>query len=156
MIHSPAVALISLAVAAQGAWAGTWYVDSTVPNAGDGRSWTGAFRFLQDALYERYLTAGDEIRVAAGTYLPDRFVGVPNGSGDLTLSFDLRPGVAVYGGFPPGGGSFATRDPAAWPTVLSGDVLGLSQDSFEGCGDAEAGAADCFTATPGITGCATE
>ena len=129
MIRSPAVVLISLAVAAQGAWAETWYVDATVSNPGDGRSWSGAFRFLQDALYEPDLAANDEIRVAAGTYLPDRYATAPYGTGDLTESFDLRPGVAVYGGFPPGGGPFASRDPAAWPTVLSGDILEL--DSFE-------------------------
>ena len=104
MNRSPAVVLISLAVAAQGAQAETWYVDATVSNPGDGRSWSGAFQFLQDALYEPDLAANDEIRVAAGTYLPDRYATAPYGTGDLTESFDLRPGVAVYGGFPPGGG----------------------------------------------------
>ncbi len=128
-------------------------MDIAVPTPGDGRSWSGAFQFLQDALHEPDLAAGDEIRVAAGTYLPDRFAGDQNGNGDLTESFDLRPGVAVYGGFPPGGGSLATRDPASWPAILSGDILGLSQDAYESCGDAEGGGADCFTATPGITGC---
>ena len=151
MTRSPAVVLISLAVAAQGARAETWYVDAAVPDPGDGRSWSGAFEFLQDALYEPDLAPGDEIRVAAGTYLPDRFAGAPFGTGDLAESFELRPGVAVYGGFPPGGGPFASRDPAAWPTVLSGDILGL--ESFEGCGEPDAGGGDCFTATPGVTGC---
>ncbi len=153
MVRYSAVALISLAVAAPGALAETWFVDIAVLKPGDGRSWSGAFQFLQDALHEPDLAAGDEIHVAAGTYLPDRFAGDQNGSGDLTESFDLRPGVAVYGGFPPGGGSFSTRDPASWPSILSGDVLGLAQDAYESCGDAEGGAANCFTATPGITGC---
>ena len=111
MIRYPAVIVVSLAVAAPGAWAETWFVDVAVPTPGNGRSWSGAFQFLQDALHESDLAAGDEIHVAAGTYLPDRFAGSPNGTGDLTDSFDLRPGVAVYGGFPPGGGPFATRDP---------------------------------------------
>ncbi len=153
MIRYPAVALISLAVAAPGALAETWFVDIAVLKPGDGRSWSGAFQFLQDALHEPDLAAGDEIRVAAGTYLPDRFAGAQNGTGDLTESFDLRPGVAVYGGFPPGGGPFATRDPASWPAILSGDILGLSRDAYESCGDADGGGADCFTATPGTTGC---
>ena len=139
MIRFSAVVLISLVVAAPGALAETWFVDAAVSKPGDGRSWSGAFQFLQDALHEPDLAAGDEIRVAAGTYLPDRFAGAQNGTGDLTESFDLRPGVAVYGGFPPGGGSFLTRDPEAWPAILSGDVLGLSQDAYDSCGDAEGG-----------------
>ncbi len=153
MIRYAAVVLISLAIAAPGALAETWFVDIAVTKPGDGRSWSGAFRFLQDALHEPGLSAGDEIHVAAGTYLPDRFAGAQNGTGDWTESFDLRPGVAVYGGFPPGGGPFATRDPASWPAVLSGDILELPQDMFESCADPDGGAADCFTATPGITGC---
>ena len=52
-----------------------WHVDSEVAVAGDGRSWAGAFRHLQDALTHGELAAGDEIWVAAGAYYPDRTAG---------------------------------------------------------------------------------
>ncbi len=53
--------------------------------------------------------------VAAGTYTPTTGT-------DRTVSFVLKSGVAVYGGFPDGGGTFAQRDWNANPTILSGDI----------------------------------
>ena len=80
------VVVISLAVATPAARADTWFVDAAIANPGDGRSWSGAFQFLQDALHEFDLAAGDAIHVAAGTYLPDRYAGSQNGSAGSTGS----------------------------------------------------------------------
>jgi len=41
--------------------------------------------------------AGNEVWVAAGTYIPDH--------SDSTISFNLKSGVAIYGGFPVAGGT---------------------------------------------------
>ncbi len=93
-----------------------WYVK---PGAAGGTcaSWDTACD-LHQALAEA--GTGYEIWAAEGTYLPD-----PTGLEDpLTATFQLKSGVALFGGFPSGGGSWEQRDPAAHPTTLSGDFLG--------------------------------
>src|SRR5262249_48040230 len=57
---------------------------------GDGLSWVGAHQSLQTALAAAQ--PGDEIWVAAGIYKP-------SDSLDRTVSFALKSGVAIYGGF---------------------------------------------------------
>src|SRR5690606_15340852 len=88
------------------------YVDADAPAGGDGRSWASAFKYLRDALDAAAPPA--EIRVAAGEYKPDRTAALPNGDGNRIATFQLKSGLAVYGGFPPGGGdgSFYARNPA--------------------------------------------
>jgi predicted outer membrane repeat protein len=59
--------------------------------------------------------AGDELWVARGVY-------IPTASTDQTISFALRSGLALYGGF---AGSETSRDQRNWAvnvTVLSGDI----------------------------------
>jgi hypothetical protein len=55
------------------------YVDVDAPVSGSGNAWCDAFTDLQDAL--AIAQAGDEIRIAAGTYTPDQ------GTGDFLMSF---------------------------------------------------------------------
>jgi predicted outer membrane repeat protein len=64
---------------------------------------------------------GDEIWVAAGTYKPTAEHG---GSGGRYKSFQMKNGVALYGGFDPSVGdtAFKDRDWEANPTILSGDL----------------------------------
>jgi len=81
----------------------------------DGTSWATAYVDLQQAL--AVAGEGDEIWVAAGTY-------TPGPSDDSISSFQLRDGVALYGGFAGGETSGASRDRAAQETILSGDVGG--------------------------------
>ena len=84
----------------------------TTAGTGDGSDWTTQAAGLQSALTDTNCT---EIWVAKGVY-------TPGASPDD--SFNIRPGVAVYGGF---GGTETTRDardPAANVTILSGDIDG--------------------------------
>jgi len=100
----------------------TVYVDAGTPLGGDGSSWNGAYRFLQDALW----TADpcDQIWVAEGLYQPDRYAADPCGTGWWRATFQLVDGVEIYGGFPAGGGDWDSRDPCIYETILSGDLAG--------------------------------
>jgi hypothetical protein len=93
----------------------TIYVDSSAPGpAHDGASWTTAWIDLQQALSAA--GNGDEIRVADGTYKPTL-------STDRTVSFQLKTGVSVRGGYPGYGAADPNvREPASFVTVLSGDI----------------------------------
>ena len=102
----------------QSAWAGTLYVDAS--KSGDGSSWANAYASLQTALGAAI--SGNEVLVATGTYYPTTET-------DRTISFQLANGIAIYGGYPTGGG---TRDWNAHVTTLSGD---LNQDDVPDFGN---------------------
>ncbi|MCH8217366.1 MAG: right-handed parallel beta-helix repeat-containing protein [Planctomycetes bacterium] len=90
------------------------HVDALAAGSNDGSSWADAFTDLQTALATSI--SGDEIWVASGTYAP------AGPDGDRAATFQLVSGVGVYGGF---SGTEAVRDrrnPAAYVTVLSGDL----------------------------------
>ena len=92
-----------------------FFVDWDAVGANTGASWTDAFTDLQSALSAA--VSGDEIWVAAGTYRPDGA-----SPGDRYLSFALKSGVAVYGGF---AGTETARDQRDWTsnlTSLSGEI----------------------------------
>jgi hypothetical protein len=57
------------------------FVDEDAAPGGNGLTWGTAYRFLQDALVEAAASGGavNEIRVAQGTYVPDRDEAHPNG-----------------------------------------------------------------------------
>ncbi|AXE21995.1 hypothetical protein DR864_29460 (plasmid) [Runella rosea] len=93
---------------------GVWFVNASVSVSGSGRSWDCAFKDLQQALAAA--GSGDQIWVAAGTYKP-------TSSTDRTISFVMKNGVAIYGGFPNSGDpTFADRNWATNVTTLSGDI----------------------------------
>lgn len=94
------------------------YVDSSANGANNGSSWINAFKHLQDALAQASGT--DQIWVAKGLYKPDRGKNVVKG--DRAAAFVLKKGVAVYGGFPSGGGDFKDINPQINKTILSGDL----------------------------------
>lgn len=88
------------------------YVDDSAGPGGDGLSWETPFPDLQQALADA--SAGDEIWVAAGLYTPS--------DNDATLSFEMRSGVALYGGFSGVETSRGQRDWTTHETILSGDI----------------------------------
>jgi hypothetical protein len=91
----------------------THYVKWNATGTNDGSSWANAYTDLQPALAAA--SSGDEIWVAAGTYKP-------TSTTDRTISFNLKNGVAIYGGFAGTEPSRAQRNPQTNLTVLSGDI----------------------------------
>lgn len=93
-----------------------WFVDANVQFGEDiGISWEHAFRSLQKAIDNA--KAGDYILVASGTYRPNTLT-------DRNLSFRLKKGVKIYGGFnnqvePQ---SVKEGDPVQNPTILTGNI----------------------------------
>ncbi len=101
------------------------FVDDDAPPGGDGSGWSAAFRHVQDALATAQRMGQAEIRVAQGRYLPDRDAGSPTGTGDRLAAFRLLDGVTLLGGHAGlGAADPDERDPARFPSVLSGDLSG--------------------------------
>jgi hypothetical protein len=98
--------------------AGILYV--TPDGTGDCSSWVNAC-ILQTALTNA--TGGDDIWVAAGTYKPTT-------STSPFMSFVLKNGVAVYGGFDGTESLVTQRDPEINITILSGDI-GVEGDNSD-------------------------
>ena len=114
------IALVVItAFGASSAHAGTLYVNASAnTGANDGSSWSNAFQGsggLQSAL--AIAATGDQIWVAQGTYLPAS-------NGDRAISFVLKSGVAIYGGFAGTETYLSRRDPVVHVTTLSGDLNG--------------------------------
>lgn len=101
----------------------------------DGKSWATAYRSLQRGLDHAW-KCGGEVWAANGTYQPTE-------SGERSISFQLRSGVAVYGGF---GGTETQREQRNWhnnATILDGKS---SYHVLIGCDHAQL---DGFTITGG-------
>ncbi len=99
-----------------------WYVNDDGAAGNGCMSWSDACPDLQTALGRA--VAGDEIWVAVGTY-------APSASGDRAATFQLKSGVALYGGFAGTEALRSERDWATYVTVLSGDIgtLGVVTDN---------------------------
>lgn len=91
------------------------YVNHSAAGNNDGTTWTDAYTDLKNAITN---TASGEIWVAQGTYTPD--------ATDNTISFSMKNGIAIYGGFSGLGTEtiLSDRDFATYLTILSGDLLG--------------------------------
>ncbi len=90
--------------------AGVRYAKPVASGSGDCSTWANAC-ILQDALTGA--VSGEEIWAAAGTYKPGTF---------RSDTFQLKNGVAVYGGFAGTETLRSQRNPMANLTVLSGDI----------------------------------
>jgi len=127
-----AVAWLVLALGGSGSAAGQTilYVDPGAVGANDGSSWSDAFVTLQDGLARAaQLAPPVEVRVAQGVYRPDQ--GAGQTPADRQATFTLRSGVALRGGYAGNGAPAAgARNPEAYPTILSGDLLGNDQPNW--------------------------
>ncbi|MFP4157731.1 MAG: DUF1565 domain-containing protein [Opitutales bacterium] len=117
-----ALFLLALLSAAVPLPAATIFVDTDQPisDSYDGSSWSSAYRTLQGALAQA--TDGDEIWIAEGIYYPNDLEDGSNAF-DVTDTFSIPDGVALYGGFGGNENSRGEADPAARPTILDGDLV---------------------------------
>ncbi len=88
--------------------ANTIYVDSAAVGLNDGTSWVNAYPNLSLALSAS--VAGDDIWVAKGTYQPS-----------MSVSFQMKNGVKVYGGFLNTAVLFSDRNWVLYPSILKGN-----------------------------------
>ncbi len=123
------------------------YVKSDAVAGGNGTSWATAYSNLQDALL--YSTSGDEVWVAAGMYYPD--YGDAVFQGDRYESFNLKDGVALYGGFVGTETLRAQRNPTTNETVLSGEIGTMSDGSEDSIHVVFADAVGITTVLDGFT-----
>lgn len=101
--------------------AATWYVNLNATGANTGTSWTDAYTDLQSAIGAS--SFGDDIWVAAGTYKP-------TATTTRTISFSIKNGTRVFGGFDGTEMLESERDPLANVTILSGAIgTGASNDN---------------------------
>jgi parallel beta-helix repeat protein len=108
------------------------YVDGSVASSGDGKSWAGAFKTIQEAV--NAAVTNDEIWVMTGTYL-------------LSSEIQVNKAVGIYGGF---AGLETQRSQRDWntnPTTVDGN-------NSVRCFHVKANATiDGFTITKGSTCC---
>jgi hypothetical protein len=104
------------------------YVDDAATGANNGSNWQNAYIYLQDALTDAQTAPKPvEIRVAQGTYKPDRGRGITIGNREV--SFQLIDDVNIIGGYAglnqpdPN-----VRDIELYQTILSGDLNGNDAD----------------------------
>ncbi len=114
------VALVLLVCASPLANAATCFVNSAATGSNIGTSWANAYTDLQSALAQAGCL---QIWVARGTYRP-------TSGTDRTISFNLRPGAVVYGGFNGTEATIGDRFLVANPTILSGDI-GVAGDNTD-------------------------
>jgi len=99
--------------------AGVVYVVPGGAGAQTGADWANA-KDLQAALIAA--ASGDQLWVKAGTYEPTTGT-------DRSATFQLKSGVAVYGGFAGTETMLSQRDSSANITILSGDIGSLGDIS---------------------------
>ncbi|NNF36959.1 MAG: hypothetical protein HKN68_22845, partial [Saprospiraceae bacterium] len=101
----------------------TLYVDELTTGARYGGDWPNAFVSLQDALSIADCNVSvTEIWVKSGEYYPTEGM-------DQTISFELKDGLAIYGGFNGGETLLSQRNIASNPTILSGNIGSSGDDT---------------------------
>jgi hypothetical protein len=96
-------------------FSGNMYIDQSASGNRSGTSWEHAMPDFLFALEVLSCRSSDSIFVAEGSYLP-------NDNDDRAVSFQFPDSTWIFGGFPLGGSSFASRDPSTYLTIFSGDI----------------------------------
>ncbi|MEO7910279.1 MAG: choice-of-anchor Q domain-containing protein [Roseiflexaceae bacterium] len=110
----PLIIVVAIAPQRPAHAASVIYIVPGGAGAQTGADWANA-KDLQSALQSA--TSGDQIWVKAGIY-------TPSASNDRIATFQLKSGVALYGGFAGTETDISQRNVAANVTILSGDLLG--------------------------------
>lgn len=122
------------------------YVDAdNIKGPWNGKSWASAYKSAQEGIDAANSAGGDQVWVAEGTYKP-------TSGPDRTVSFELRPGVILYGGFAGKEDRLSRRDFKKHVTILSGDIGkpdDLSDNSYHVLKGADNATIDGFTITAG-------
>ncbi|MGA2498442.1 MAG: right-handed parallel beta-helix repeat-containing protein, partial [Tepidisphaeraceae bacterium] len=128
-------------------WSTVVYVDPSTAGVEDGTTWATAYRSLAAAM--AMVISGQQIHVADGTYSPTPTT-------DRTISFQLKSGVQVFGGYAGyGAANPDARNVVGTPSVLSGDIstVGSNTDNsyhvIVGSGTDSTAVLDGFTITGG-------
>lgn len=100
--------------------AATIYVNASAVGSNNGTSWNNAYTNLQVALSNAIF--GDQIWVATGTYKATLTT-------DRTISFSMKNGVNLYGGFSGVETAINQRNINLNPTTLSGDIGAIGDNS---------------------------
>ncbi|MFN3847966.1 MAG: beta strand repeat-containing protein [Spirosomataceae bacterium] len=98
------------------------YVRPVASGSGDGSSWANASSNLQAMINA---SGVQQVWVAAGTYKP-------TSGTDRTISFSMKNGVAIYGGFAGTETQLSQRNWVTRQTILSGDIgtIGLTDNTY--------------------------
>ena len=97
-------------------------VTTTGAGLKDGTGWTNAYDGTQVQTAINGIGVA-EVWIARGTYYPSQ-------NGDLTISFQMKSGVKIYGGFVGTEVSLSQRNWAMNTTILSGDI-GMAGDNTD-------------------------
>lgn len=99
------------------------YVNGSVGNSGDGRSWATAFKTIDEALNAANGCDVDTIFIARGGYFPAQDVNANNSPADpRDKTFFLKTDVKIFGGFFGNETSISQRNITANPTILNGSA----------------------------------
>jgi len=109
---------------------GIVFVNANAHGAGNGTSWADAYTNLQAALNGSSACILP-IWIAKGTYYPSSYA-YGAGSTPRDYAFGLKDGVNMYGGFAGNETLLSQRNIAANPTILSGDI-GVLNDNSDNC-----------------------
>lgn len=99
------------------------FVDIDASGTGDGSSWENAATNLSYVLES--VSAGTEIWVAEGIYIPQTIMGSDNNTDDSDskyYNYYIPNNISLYGGFSGSESSLDDRDFGLYKTELSGDV----------------------------------
>ncbi|WP_299117197.1 LamG-like jellyroll fold domain-containing protein [uncultured Winogradskyella sp.] len=112
------------------------YVDQNATGSNTGENWTNAYTDLQSAIDQATTCSiRDQIWVAAGIYKPSVLprnstpLSTLNFFDDRNFSFHLVNNVAMYGGFSGNENDISERNLGLNPTILSGDIGVLNDNS---------------------------